>query len=116
MSLWFLVTALATINASPLADPLPIIGVDGDGNVAEYAVSARQYTQELTHLVASVQDTALPVLRASQTRHRCDTWMLRRVGVGVTFGLQVGIGSLFKLALLPQFRLQFANIRSEATP
>lgn len=92
---------------------ITFVGVDNDNTPIETTLPSRKYQENLKTAIASINDSTLVALNTQQTRK---AWSLRAVSVGVGANLELGIGSLIKVAVLPRFRLLFANTNEPAVP
>ena len=92
---------------------IPVIGVDQNGNPTQVMVSEKDYTDRLTTLISSVQDSALPVLNRREV-HK--PWMLRTLVFGIGVNAEVGVGPLIKVGAYPRTRLVFSNSTDPTLP
>lgn len=100
-------------ESSPSEAAITFVGVDNDNAPIEVILPSRKYQENLKTAVAAINDSTLEALNTQVSRK---AWSLKVVLVGVGANLELGVGSLIKVAVLPRFRLLFSNTNDPAVP
>ncbi len=89
------------------AADLPLVGIDANGKEVERLVSRESYVKRLKTLIASVEQTAFPVL--GRIKPMDGSWKLQTFSLGIAMNLTVGIGPILSVGLSPSFTFIFSN-------
>jgi hypothetical protein len=115
---------LAFVPLSLPAVDIPLVGIGSDGSPVTQYLSQDDYVKRMSELLASVQETALPVLEGvhpmlhgNARDGRADrSWQLNTFTLGIGLNLSVGVGPVVLLAVAPAFTLVFCNANNPIIP
>ncbi len=92
---------------------IPMISYDQDGNAVQVMVSEGEYSEHVTQMISSVQDSAAPVLSKTASS---PSWMLRTIVVGTGVNMEIGVDPIVKVGVYPRFRMVFSNSTDPTLP
>jgi len=104
---------LFSIQAYCSEDDIPLVGIDKAGSPIQIFVPKKDYQKKFSQLISSVNDSTMPVL---EKRNLFQKWSLRTIVVGISVTLEAGFSPIFKLGLLPRFRILFSNSKDAVLP
>ncbi|MDZ4661407.1 MAG: hypothetical protein SGJ18_07270 [Pseudomonadota bacterium] len=90
-------------------DGIPILGLDGDGKVSEFFIGEKDFKENMTGLIDSVNKSTIKVLEEKEAK----PFMLRTVVVGVGLKFEAGFGPFAKASAEPKVRFVFSNVAKD---
>lgn len=96
-------------------EKIRLISLDKNGKLIESLVTQDEYSQKVAASISAFQSSLLPVLeKREETSLDRSTprrpWFLQQIIIGTGIGLEVGVGSVARLAIFPRFQIIFSKL------
>lgn len=114
-SLFLLISVCHAGGAISQGEKIRLISLDKNGKSIEALITQDEYSQKVAASISAIQNSLLPVLgkreeSTSESATLRGPWLLKRIVVGTGISLEVGVGSVARLAIFPRFQMIFSKL------
>ncbi len=105
-------TSAFSYSAGAATDTIPVVGLLSDGSEVADEVPRQVYTDNLKKALVNVEQSTMQALAKKSDQKK--KWMLRTVIIGIGINMEVKLGPIWKMGVLPRFRVIFSNAKDPA--
>lgn len=112
--------ALAASSGVVWAEEIPVVGLDQDRKPFVRGVPAEEFMGKLNSALSATHGSVLPALEARSCEKPAQntkmSWALRTVVVGISVGMEAGLGPIIGMSAGARFRLIYTNHPNPSLP